>query len=324
MRVDSAVGAMLGHGLGDALGAPVEFMSRREILATFGLDGLAKPEPWTADGAALAAGSYTDDTQMMIATARACLDAAVAWRSSGILDVGGAAHERYLEWLQTQDDPQQRRRPGTTCLSALRSGEVGCVDDPINDRKGSGGIMRVTAVGIAFGPERAFEIGAEVAAVTHGHATGFLSAGVFADVLSRTARGLSVQESIAETREYLLGYDDIDESLDAVDHAVELYIAGAHPVEAIQQLGEGWIAEEALAIALFCAMSYPEDWVGGVLAAVNITGDSDTTGCLAGALLGARLGESAIPIEWLDELEDASSIAQLAEDVWAEFVGRPG
>ena len=140
MRVDSAVGAMLGHGLGDALGAPVEFMSRREILETFGLDGLTKPEPWTADGLALARGSYTDDTQMMIATGRACLDAAAAWRSSGILDVGGAAHERYLAWLQTQGDPEQRRRPGATCLNALQSGEVGCVDDPINDRKGSGGI----------------------------------------------------------------------------------------------------------------------------------------------------------------------------------------
>ena len=182
----------------------------------------------------------------------------------------------------------------------------------------------MTPVGIAFEPERAFEIGAEVAAVTHGHPTGFLSAGAFADVLSRAARGLSIQESAAETREYLLGYDDIDESLEAFDHAVELYISGVHPVEAIQQLGEGWVAEEALAIALFCAMSYPEDWVAGVLAAVNITGDSDTTGCLTGALLGARLGESVIPIEWLDELEDASSIAQLAEDVWAEFVGRPG
>jgi ADP-ribosylglycohydrolase len=226
--------------------------------------------------------------------------------------------------MGTQDDPEQRRRPGITCLTALESGECGCMDEPVNDRKGSGGIMRVTPVGLAFEPERAFEAAAEVAAVTHGHPTGFLSAGVFADVLSRSSRGREVPDAVSEAREHLLGYDDLDETLDALDQAVELYISGVHPVEAIQQMGEGWIAEEALAIALFCAMSYPQDWVLATLAAVNITGDSDTTGCLTGALLGASLGESALPLEWIDDLEDEALIAQLAEDVWAEFVGGPG
>jgi ADP-ribosylglycohydrolase len=297
-------------------------MTRRDILRVFGPDGVSGLEPWSVDEVAFARGSYTDDTQMMLATARACLDAASAWRQTGILDVEGAAYGRYLEWYQTQDDPDARRRPGVTCLTALGSGDQGCMDDPINDRKGSGGIMRVTPIGVAFAPERAFEIAAEVAAVTHGHPAGFLSAGVFADVLSRAARGQGLPDAVADARETLLGFEDVDETLDALDRAVELYISDIHPVEGVQHLGEGWVAEEALAIAVFCALSYPEDWERGTLAAVNITGDSDTTGCLTGALLGASLGESALPLAWLDELEDAAEIAQLAGDVWNEFVGR--
>jgi len=322
MRVENALGAMLGHALGDALGAPVEFMSRCEILKAYGLEGVSELEPWSVGQVAFARGSYTDDTQMMLATTLACLDAAENWRSTGILGLVEAAHERYLEWFAIQDDPQHSRRPGTTCLNALGSGSVGCVEDPINDRKGSGGIMRVTPVGIAFEPEQAFEAGIEVAAVTHGHPTGYLSAGAYADVLSRVARGSVIPEAVAEVRELLLGFDDMDETLDAIDLAVEFHIAGSHPVEAIQQIGEGWVAEEALGIALFCAMSYPAEWIGGTLTAVNITGDSDTTGCLTGALLGAAMGDSSLPVTWIDDLESAARIAQLAEDLWAEFAGR--
>jgi ADP-ribosylglycohydrolase len=176
---------MLGHAIGDAAGAPVEFMTRRQIMDRFGPDGVVGLEPWETDEANFTRGSFTDDTQMMLATGLALLDAALVWRRTGILDVADSAHLRYLEWLETQTDLRHRRGPGATCLAALESGESGSIDDSINGSKGSGGIMRVTPMGIALEPERALEAAAEVAAVTHGHPTGYLCAGAFADILSR-------------------------------------------------------------------------------------------------------------------------------------------
>jgi ADP-ribosylglycohydrolase len=302
---------MLGLALGDACGAPVEFATRSEIIKAFGPDGVRGLEPW--DGRPR--GAFTDDTQMMLATARGLLDATQAWRTGGVDDVSSAIHARYLEWYGTQADPVMARRPGNTCLTALASGVPGGTFEPINDSKGSGGIMRVAPVGLAYAPERAFEVGMETAALTHGHPTGYLAAGFFADVVARVARGTGLAGAVAETREIAAGYDDVDETLDAADRAVELYISDVHPTEGVPLIGQGWIAEEALGIALFCALSYPQAWEEGVLAAVNITGDSDTTGCLVGALLGAALGYGALPPAWLEDLEDREIIEQLAEEL---------
>ena len=72
--------------------------------------------------------------------------------------------------------------------------------------------------------------------------------------------------------------------------------------------GGGWTGEKALAIALFCALSFPDDLRAGVLAAVNHGGDSDTTGAIAGNILGARLGKGAIPREWVAGLDMADLV----------------
>jgi ADP-ribosylglycohydrolase len=83
--------------------------------------------------------------------------------------------------------------------------------------------------------------------------------------------------------------------------------------EDIEAFGGGWVAEEALAIAVFvalCANSFEE----GVLAAVNHSGDSDSTGAIAGNLLGAMYGVDAIPATWLGRLELRNEIDSLVDD----------
>jgi len=312
MRIEQFEGCIVGHAIGDALGAPVEFMSRKQVLAAHGVRGVHDMVAWSTPRYAFPRGSYTDDTQMAIATALGVLDALEISRAGGLEDIPGAVQARYVAWLESQTDPRQERYPGATCIDALSSGHAGCIDDPINDRKGSGGIMRVSSIGLVERPERAFETAAEVAALTHGHPTGFLSAGVFADVVSRVVRGVGASDAVAETREFLLSFDDYDETLSAVDQAVELHLSDVHPVEAVQLIGEGWVAEEALGIALLCAMSYPNDWSRATLAAVNITGDSDTTGALTGALAGAALGIDRIPAGWVDDVEDSAMLLDLA------------
>jgi ADP-ribosylglycohydrolase len=133
-------------------------------------------------------------------------------------------------------------------------------------------------------------------------------------------RGQELQRAIRDSRELLLGWDDYDETLESVDRAVELFIADESIPSGIECLGEGWTAEEALGIALFCALNFPRDWAEGTLAAVNHDGDSDTTGSLTGALLGACLGVESIPGSWMTQVERGTQLAGLADDLYAGFV----
>jgi ADP-ribosylglycohydrolase len=313
---------LLGLAVGDALGAPVEFVSRREILLAHGPEGITDLEPWDE----FPSGTYTDDTQMALATAEGLVDAMSEARRQPISDPVPHVYRRYLAWLETQDDPAECRRPGNTCLSALQSGRVGTPDDPINDSKGAGGIMRIAPVGLAHPPVRAFETGCECAAITHGHPSGWLAAGCYADILSRIVRGEDLRHAIAEVREILVGYEDFEEVLEKIDQAVELFVSDTDLDSGFALLGEGWIAEEALGIALFCVLNFPAHFYEGVLAAVNITGDSDTTGALAGALLGAQVGPFGIPGEWVARLENAGGIATTADALYdaAELAGAVG
>ncbi|MCJ7797659.1 MAG: ADP-ribosylglycohydrolase family protein, partial [Thermoleophilia bacterium] len=148
-RVDPAHfgGCLLGGAVGDALGAPVEFMSFDQIVARFGPAGIDDYAP--AYGRL---GAVTDDTQMMLFTAEGLLEVAPAAGrpdAAGHPDVTSAVHRAYLRWLITQDGPtlplsgedgidalagllgvpelHSRRAPGNTCLSALRSARMGTV-----------------------------------------------------------------------------------------------------------------------------------------------------------------------------------------------------
>lgn len=87
----------------------------------------------------------------------------------------------------------------------------------------------------------------------------------------------------------------------------------AHSFE--EQLGEGWVAEETLAIAIYCALKYSDDFINGVVAAVNHDGDSDSTGAVTGNILGTALGFEAIPQKYLDKLELKDVILEIAEDL---------
>jgi ADP-ribosylglycohydrolase len=89
--------------------------------------------------------------------------------------------------------------------------------------------------------------------------------------------------------------------------------------ETIKKIGEGWVAEEALAISCYCALVSESDFARGVRLAVNHDGDSDSTGAITGNILGALLGKSVIPSEWLEELEMRDVIEEVARDLLLTF-----
>lgn len=326
-------GCLLGGAVGDALGASIEFLTLDEIRVQFGPDGVTD---YTSAYSPI--GAITDDTQMTLFTAEGLIRAFNRLSARGIGHTPSIVYRAYLRWLVTQGerppytDPDlrkswlldlpalhHRRAPGNTCLSALRSGRLGTIKDPINNSKGCGGVMRVAPVGLSQ-TSVPFELGAEIAAITHGHPSGYLAAGFLAAVIDAIIAGSSLQDAIVFATDELRRWDHHEECLTAVEAAQQLAADGPATPERVEQLGEGWVAEEALAIALYCALTADGSFEHGVLSAVNHSGDSDSTGAIVGNILGALLGLRAIPDRWLDRLELRDEIHQLAQDLTDYFV----
>jgi len=338
-------GCLLGGAIGDALGAPVEFMSLEEILRVHGPRGVSGYCEY-ADHT----GEFTDDTQMTLFTAEALLRAYHRTVLRGIgANLPRIAADSYTRWLLTQgitpdkwpgdvkfrpmesgwlikqNELYRRRAPGTTCQQSIRSGEWGSPENPINHSKGCGAIMRMAPVGLVFNnPEIAFKTGCELAALTHGHPSGYLSAGTFAAIIQELGMENELESSIHGTTDILRQWTGHEETLDAVSQAVELYHQTQSSPEPsivdmarwIAQLREGWVGEEALAISLFCSLHYQHDFRNGVLASVNHSGDSDSTGSITGNILGLINGIEVIPEKWIKNLKSGSIVRQIGEDLY--------
>jgi hypothetical protein len=129
-----------------------------------------------------------------------------------------------------------------------------------------------------------------------------------------TRRGESHANVIAPRKALLPQYPGTTETLAAMTRAEALAGAGVPRAETMIELGEGWVADEALAIALLCALTAP-DYESGVRLAVNHDGDSDSTAAITGNLLGAMHGVEAIPKRWLISLELRRAIIETADDL---------
>ena len=334
-------GCLLGGAVGDALGAPVEFMNHARIVRQFGLEGIGDYVP--AYGKL---GAITDDTQMMLFTAEGVLRAFMRSRLRGICHPPSVIHYAYLRWLSTQGGivPEKKqtavadgwliqhkelfaqRAPGATCIDAL-SNEPKIGKPATNNSKGCGGIMRVAPIGMFFygltvadpsskagNYHQSFTMACDAAALTHGHPTGFLTAGVMAAIVFDMLDGSDLPLAIERAVAVLKTHESHEETLLAIELALRLHGCDTAPPEAIHQLGQGWIAEEALAIGLYCALK-AKSFEDGVRMAVNHDGDSDSTGLIAGHFLGAMLGIEAIPSRWLEPLELRSVIDEMAQDL---------
>ncbi len=310
------VGCVLGLAAGDALGAPVEFLDIDAIRARFGASGVTDLEPWGGHPA----GSFTDDTQMSLATAIGLLSAFRDQAEHGAAQLVGSLFGAYGAWLESQHEAGEQRAPGRTCVTALASRRLGTIDQPLNDSKGCGGVMRVAPIGLAFPADLAFHHAVAAAAITHGHPSGYLSAGVLAEIVSRVTEGADITSAAAASCNALGAYDGNEETLEAVQRALELADRGADPMSAIEALGSGWVGEEALAIGVYAAIRFAGDFRAACSAAVNHSGDSDSTGSICGAILGAAHGIDAIPASWVAKLERRSLLERTARSLHRAFV----
>ncbi|MBQ2748439.1 MAG: ADP-ribosylglycohydrolase family protein [Clostridia bacterium] len=333
-------GCLIGGAVGDALGYPVEFWLEEEIFSHYGEKGIT--EYAIENGDAL----ISDDTQMTLFTANGLLLAAANGESLTNLNV----YPQYIgicyrDWLKTQTFeefgvlPQTAawlnnipalnhpRAPGNTCISALFNPVLGSMDVPLNESKGCGGVMRVAPIGLYFDddvtpPEEITWLGGEAAALTHGHELGYLPAAMLAQIIQRLVHhDTTVLEAVEDAKTAILSFFPNTIAMQALMKLVDLAISYASlpfmdSLDGIHMLGEGWVAEETLAIAIYCALRYETDFEAAMIAAVNHGGDSDSTGAVTGNILGARLGLEAIPKKFLDHLELRDTIQEIADDLF--------
>jgi ADP-ribosyl-[dinitrogen reductase] hydrolase len=333
---DRARGCLIGGAVGDALGAAVEFMSRAQIIERFGPGGIRDFVP--AYGRR---GAITDDTQMTLFTAEGIMRAYLRWSAKGIChppSVIGYAYQRWLHtqgiwhssheycldgWLITNKELFAQRAPGRTCMEALRSTESNGTA-ATNNSKGCGGVMRVAPIGMysKSGDEtydgvlyETYGLAVEAAALTHGHPTGQVAAGAFAVIVRCLMNKSTLPAAIDRCLDVIRSQESaVAETEHAILKARALAANRPGDPDAVAGLGGGWVAEEALAIGIYAALSAPT-LEEGVVLAVNHSGDSDSTGAIAGNLLGAMHGASTIPGRWLDSLELRGVIEDVADDL---------
>ena len=343
MKQDKIRGCLMAGAAGDALGYEVEFMSRRKILKRFGEQGITE-FALDSNGKAL----VSDDTQMTLFTANGLLNAprlAVAPKY--------AVTRAYVDWFYTQTGGKNRmkscwlsdipalhslRAPGNTCMSALDAIARGW--EPSNNSKGCGGVMRVAPVGLLAAGQFVFhntqwrdgdviKLGAECAKITHEHPAGWLSAGLLAHIIyeivvrSQTKRidKMEFEHIVGTACHYMIAYfNSMQEFIYPLQammfKAIELAKEEISDLEAISQLGEGWVGDEALAIAIYCASRHIDSVEDAIIASVNHDGDSDSTGSICGNIMGAIYGYEHIKSSNLfcpegHEFEDTLELSEI-------------
>ena len=327
-------GALLGGASGDALGAPIEFMRFEQFIGILGTAGITDYIIPPGHKHAL----ITDDTQLMMFTAEGLIRSATrAHRKNKERTLEGisiAVFRAYLRWLYTQGLQTARwqakdydgwlvkvsrmhayREPGVTCLTALGKGVMGTLDRPLNDSLGCGCVMRVVPVGLVEERDRVFEVATRLAAITHGHPTAYLSAGTLAYIIKEIIEDQSIEDAVRAARTRLSKEENCEAVLEKIDLAMCLAEEGKPSRDHIEQIGKGFVAHEVLAMAIYAALCYPEDYLKGVLLGVNHSGDSDSVGGITGCILGCSLGIGKIPAELATKIELHNEIKELSIDL---------
>ena len=338
--IDKYRGCMLGGAVGDALGYAVEFIDDEHIFRKFGENGITEYE-LNCNGKA----EISDDTQMSLFTANGLLIGTTRGMMRGIM----GSYQSYIalcykDWLKTQTadelgfeapeyswlnnipDMNHSRAPGRTCISYLMHNNLGSVNEPKNNSKGCGGVMRVAPIGLYLGGRSVDDtevdmIGAETAALTHGHDLGFIPAAALVHIINSVSHSnIALIEAVEKAKSAVANEfsnaKHITDMVNLIDKAIALSKEEYNDLDAIRELGQGWVAEETLAIAIYCALKYSDDFEKAIIAAVNHSGDSDSTGAVTGNILGAYLGRKSIPDKYLEDLELRDTIIELADDLY--------
>lgn len=284
-QTQSAIGALIGSAVGDALGAPFEFEPAGRYSARFPEPVLGgRGEMVGGGGFGWAPGEFTDDTQMALAMAESI-------RLVGGLDID-RLWTHFYAWKKGATDI------GTTTVRALSGSNRWTAAEDAHRLAGfsasNGSLMRVTPVGIVgvrWGRENTVLAAREQSGLTHFDSRAGWSAAIAAEII----------------RQLILG----GEFAGAVASAVEVVDGDLRP-DFRRMLGVDW--DPALAtdghngLAMVClaqavwAVRHSATYEEAVVKAVDLGDDADTVAAVTGAFAGALHGIQQIPARWVTYL----------------------
>ena len=300
-------GALLGLATGDALGAPLEFLSPEVAKARFGhLTEMVGNSTW-------APGEWTDDTAMALAIARGilrnpadpCPESGRLWVrwESNAKDVGSTIRSAISGFKRDDDWVMASRQ-----TPQARDGKAA----------GNGSLMRTlpTALGYPLGEEM-LRHSARLSAMTHWDAQAEVCCGIYNFWISYILAEIPVADawSLALRHARALpyfGFETPGPSPLPSDFWKRLSDAPGLAHEKLQPTGYAGYVVECLEAAVWCVLNC-ESYEDAMICAVNLAGEADTIAAIAGGAAGAYWGEEAIPQRWLDQLFERGLIENIAD-----------
>lgn len=302
-ETDKAEGALLGLACGDALGRPIEFKTRSQISRQHGT-----VTDMIGDGThSQPAGTITDDTDQALCIARS------------LVEHGEFVHEdvaaRFVDWYES--------RPfdiGITTSAALRRLADGMSWDEAGERAleergsgagaGNGSVMRAAPVAVAYADDhyRLVEVSRDSSRITHADPRCVAGAAALNIVIAEHLTG--GDDPLGEAVDWLTGADD--ESREVYERLSKVR-TDPKPDD---ELPNGGYVVDTLESALTIAED-AESAEKAIVRAVNLGGDADTVGAVAGAVAGARFGAESLPSRWVNEIDEAEELRKLGQSLAA-------
>lgn len=310
---DRALGALMGLGIGDALGMPTQCFSRAEILERYGVLTGFEPAPDDNEiSRGMAAGRVTDDTDQAVMIAELLID------GEGLVDPNDLAR-RFLEWQHRMQEAGSEDLLGPSTIRALTAVSNGTSPQD-SGRWGdtNGAAMRIAPVGIATPPTNAeLLVDAVVVAsyVTHNTAVAISGAAAVAAIVSSGVSGADWHDSLELAFEAIAdgstrgNYTPAPDMLARVQWALDIVNENDETpaLDLIANLvGTSVATQESVPAAIAIAHLFRGDAWRAVREAASIGGDCDTIAAMAGAMLGAHHGAGAFAPEVRNALAEAN------------------
>ena len=310
LTLDKITGAILGTFTGDALGMPVEGWSSWEISERYGEITEILP-------GRLKAGSYTDDTEMMIGIAESLLEC-------------GDFNDQHMALTFSRNFNHERGYgPGTTrVLQLIKSGtpwEQAVQNVFPGGSYGNGAAMRIAPAACLYvgRPDELRKCAAGSARLTHAHPQAVegaaLQASAVALALTADSQYPLDQKGFLRSLKSSLP-PEAGEYREKLDCAGKLLEIEPSVDRIVRELGNGVKASQSVCTSIYIFLENYGSFEKAVVKAVSLGGDTDTIGAMTGAISGAYHGRKEIPGRWLDKLEEGQKgrgyVEELAAGLW--------
>ena len=339
MKRSSYRGCLLGMAVGDAMGHTVDSRSWREIQEDYGpgglmgydlVNGYAEISSYTQLGAFACNGLLFGLTrgQMTGRMAPFVKYISLACREWALSQQRGHRPTKTWCWLLQQREMCQHHCLDTRMKDTLSREKEGTPEEPVNNFSEPSSLTTAIGVGLFFDRNRAKQaeidrLGAEAVALTNGNPLAFLSGAILAHIISLCLRRPDAPLKSAVRHAMNAAKDQFGHQYSQVYEVCTLLrnamIYAESPnlkrVDVMEKLGCK-NAAQVLAGAIYACLVTGEDFDQTMIVAVNHSGRSPAVGAVAGAILGARLGESALPEFYIECLEPAETLRELADDLY--------